>query len=440
MPALTRGLPEDLARVLDALGVQPPVAVAFSGGPDSWALLDVASRWAAVHPLTVTGPAVIALHVDHGLRPESAAEAAALAQATEARAIPFCGLRWDHGTAGPPTIRIQASARAARLRLLTQACEDLGLGTLLMAHHRDDQRETVLMRRARAVQGPGLAGMPVVRGLSPAVRLVRPLLGVPKAALVEWCDQQGLPALTDPSNTDPGFERGRVRRTLAGWSAHDLATLDQEIAASGRDRAAAEAALAEDLSACARLDPWGGVVVDLARLGERPLPRRAGVLARLLSVAAQCSPPLAPAVGEALWLRLDRLGSGRRATAGGCVVHRRGETAFIWQDPRRAEPGGVVPAGGLWDRRWRVGPVSVEVAWGIDPAAALDLWPRAWPRPPAARLGQVPHCRPAGCPEAGWRVLPCDLVSPCPSVALLPDIFVPWSTPVALAPDHGTAI
>lgn len=203
----------ELAASLAAIGgfeAQPHIAVAVSGGPDSMALLLLAERWARQQ-----GGSATALIVDHGLRPESAAEAATVALWLDRRGIARDILRWD---GCKPRSGIQEAARDARYRLLAEWCRRNDVLHLLTAHHREDQVETHLIRRRAKSGEDGLAAMSAVRELS-GCRLVRPLLAVPKARLAALLAAARQPFLTDPSNDNPAFERARLRHAATARSA-----------------------------------------------------------------------------------------------------------------------------------------------------------------------------------------------------------------------------
>ncbi|MEX2647596.1 MAG: tRNA lysidine(34) synthetase TilS, partial [Alphaproteobacteria bacterium] len=159
----------EFAGLMEACGPfehSPLVAVATSGGADSLALALLAHDWAVRR-----GGRAIGLVVDHALRRESATEAAEVAAWLGAAGIEPVVLRW-HGP--KPCGGVQAAARGARYALLESWCRDAGVLHLLLGHQRDDQAETVLMRRRRRA-GPGLAGMaPTVETRD--VRVTRPLL------------------------------------------------------------------------------------------------------------------------------------------------------------------------------------------------------------------------------------------------------------------------
>ncbi|WP_421997842.1 tRNA lysidine(34) synthetase TilS [Reyranella sp.] len=242
----------------------PTVAVAVSGGRDSLALALLAQRWAVAR-----GGAVVGLIVDHGLRPASAGEAAQAAATLEALGCRQEILCW---TGAKPASGVQAAARAARYALLREACGRRGILHLLLAHHADDQAETVAMRAARQSGGDGLAGMAAVVEL-PEVRLLRPLLAVGRARLTATLEANGIAWLDDPSNLDPRFERARLRLAGApGGVPAPSATIRAD-----RERALATAAVAS------LADREDGIVIDptaFAGLEE-------GVRTRLLSRVVQ---------------------------------------------------------------------------------------------------------------------------------------------------------
>lgn len=176
--------------------------VAVSGGPDSMALLAMAAHAFAGR--------VEAATVDHGLRPVSAEEAAMVGQWCRSSGV-------THAVLHPPqplTGNVQQWARTQRYAALEQWRADRGIDWIFTAHHADDQLETVLMRLNRGAGVNGLAGIRARQG-----RILRPLLGVRRAQLLDYACQRGLPFVNDPSNVDPRFDRAVIRRHLkeAEW-------------------------------------------------------------------------------------------------------------------------------------------------------------------------------------------------------------------------------
>ncbi len=227
---------------------KPKIAIACSGGPDSLALLGLAHHW-----VQQQGGTVLVLHVDHGLRPESAAEAAFVAQFCAQHGWPCQILHWQRGgqKAGvPDTKRSHAAARAARYHLLQKACVAENVLHLLTAHHANDVAETVALRAEKQQSGIGLAGMSALRAW-PQGRILRPLLHVPQAELQAYIKQQAWRAIDDPSNRNLRYARARVRQ--AGVEIKNLS-------AAIAQRQSIEANLAQQLLS-AEISPHGWLML-----------------------------------------------------------------------------------------------------------------------------------------------------------------------------------
>jgi tRNA(Ile)-lysidine synthase len=180
-----------------------PLGLAVSGGPDSLALLLLAHA-------AMPGRIAVA-SIDHGLRPEAAGEVALVERIAAERGIPFTPLTV---TLAPGNV--QAKAREARYAALAGWAQAAGLGAVATAHHADDQAETLLMRLNR---GSGLAGLAGVRASTTIegteVALLRPLLSWRKSELAAVVADAGITPALDPSNTNPDFDRARLRARLA---------------------------------------------------------------------------------------------------------------------------------------------------------------------------------------------------------------------------------
>jgi tRNA(Ile)-lysidine synthase len=183
--------------------------LAVSGGPDSTALMVLAARW--VRRLE-RAPKLVAVTVDHGLRPEAAREAAAVKRLAKKLGIAHRTLAWR---GRKPKSGLQEAARVARYRLLAETAARAGYAHILTAHTLDDQAETILFRLARGSGVLGLAGMahasPLPIDGRTSLFLVRPLLGLPKARLIATLAAERVGYSEDPSNVDPRFTRVRLR-------------------------------------------------------------------------------------------------------------------------------------------------------------------------------------------------------------------------------------
>jgi tRNA(Ile)-lysidine synthase len=190
----------------------PALVLAVSGGPDSVALMWLAARW---RKALKTGPRLVAVTVDHGLRREAAREARDVKQLAKALDIEHRTLKWR---GDKPRTGLLSAAREARYRLLVRAAQGYGASHILTAHTQDDQAETVIMRLSR---GSGIAGLAAMARQSDrdGVVLARPFLDVPKARLVATLEKAGIAFADDPTNHDPRFTRPRLRALMPALAA-----------------------------------------------------------------------------------------------------------------------------------------------------------------------------------------------------------------------------
>jgi tRNA(Ile)-lysidine synthase len=379
---------------------RPTIAVALSGGPDSVALLLLIDRWARGR-----GGAAVAFTVDHGLRPESASEATQVGAWAKARGIAHEVLPW---TGDKPRTGIQAAARQARYRLLSDACAERGILHLAFAHHADDQAETVLFRKERGSGPAGLAGMTASRSLGP-VRMVRPLLRWPKSVLVETCRRFGQDYIEDPSNRSDRFARTGLRRRLADDTGLRTPLLCEAAAQASR-RIDDENLLADVLGRIAEIRPDGVVFLDPEALSVAAAEtRQAALAAAVRTVGGNEFGPDADAAA-----RLDQALAGADftgASLGGCVIRRWRDRILICREPKRAAAPLHIGDGKWhqWDGRFSArmaganGPVTVG-ALGSQAYARLRrhleaaLPAVAGAGLPAVRFGD----RVVAVPLAGW--------------------------------------
>ncbi len=317
---------------------KPRLAVAVSGGPDSMALAMLARGWASAH-----GGRVLGLVVDHGLRPESAAEAAlTVARLADLRIcaeiLPIGALAVGPGLA--------ERARSARYGVLQAECGKRGLLHLLLGHHSADQAETVAMRML-AHSGPdGVAGMAALIE-RPHVRLLRPLLTLAPGRLRATLHGAGVEWVEDPSNRSPSALRNRIRLMRADSEGQGPVIRAAYTAAAlrGRQRNVAEVAMADWLARNVSIHPEGFAVVS-------PGPIHAAAFGTLLRcLAGRGFPPSAGQVAS--WAATPRA-----ATLAGVTIRDAGRLALGgWLMLREAAAmQQAVPArdGVVWDGRYRL--------------------------------------------------------------------------------------
>ncbi len=325
----------------------PRIAVAVSGGADSLALTVLLHDWARARGGTVT-----ALTVDHDLRPESAAEAAFVARTLAPLGLEHRVLRWS---GVKPGSNVQAAARRARYDLLVRWCARRGLLHLALGHHLDDQAETLLLRLGRGSGLDGLAAMAAVVEL-PSLRLLRPLLGVPKARLSATLSMRGLSWIEDSGNRDPAQARARIRLLMPGLAKEGLTAARLAAAAGhlGRARAALDLAIGRILARAVAIHPAGFARLEAGPLVAAPEEIALRALARVLMTigGAEYTPRL-----ERLQRLYGRIAAGltRGATLGGCrIVPRRGQLLIV-REAAAVSAVTVRPGARLrWDGRFEV--------------------------------------------------------------------------------------
>ncbi|HEY0847836.1 MAG TPA: tRNA lysidine(34) synthetase TilS [Noviherbaspirillum sp.] len=256
------------------------IAVAYSGGLDSSALLHLASAYARAHGLPL-----YAFHIHHGLSANADAwqshcehACAGLGVRFDARRVTLTDSRRD-GT--------EQAARICRYAALGDLCRAHGVSLLLTAHHLDDQAETVLLRLLRGSGVAGLCGMeaaniaPELLGDSELV-IARPLLGISRAELERYVSEQGIAYVDDESNADTRFARNALRHDIMPSLSRHFPGFQGRIARSARHMGASQQVLDEvaalDLDACS-----DGDGIDLVRLKRLSDPRIDNLLRYWLS-------------------------------------------------------------------------------------------------------------------------------------------------------------
>jgi tRNA(Ile)-lysidine synthase len=225
----------DAKRLFADWKAAPAIVLAVSGGPDSIAMMWLAARWRRV---LKRGPQLLAVTIDHGLRPEAAREAREVKRLAKTLDLPHRTLRWS---GAKPKTGVPAAARDARYRLLAKAARAVSATHVLTAHTQDDQAETLLMRMSR---GSGIAGLAAMARQSQrdGVVLARPLLHIPKARLVATLKKAKIGFADDPTNRDTNFTRPRLRAIMPALAAEgfDARNLTRLAARLARANAAVE--------------------------------------------------------------------------------------------------------------------------------------------------------------------------------------------------------
>jgi tRNA(Ile)-lysidine synthase len=374
--------------IRDGLPADKMIGVALSGGGDSTALL---------HLCLAAGLRVEAVTVDHRLRAESAAEAAAVGGWCRALGVRHEIRVWEHGAVEG---NLMDQARRARMALIAGWAETRGIGVVALGHTRDDVAETVLMGLSRAAGIAGLSGMRRVFDAG-NIRVHRPLLDAGREELREWLRGRGISWVDDPTNENDRFTRVKARKALAALA--PLGISAERLAEVAAHLAQAQAALEVQMAAAGR---WIEERAGALRIGPGLWAEPAEVQRQLVGQA------LLWLTGEAYVpraLAMERLiaamAEGRDATLAGC----RARKGWLMREPRAV--GGLGTVGQLWDGRWLVegpeGDVRVLGAEGLRqvkdwrklglPREVLIVTPGVW-------RDDTLLAAPAAGLSAGWQV------------------------------------
>ncbi len=396
-------------------------ALAVSGGGDSLALMHLFAGWARAQNAK---PPVV-LIVDHGLRPESSKDAAKATRWAKRAGLEAHILHWQ---GRKPKADIEAQAREARYRLMGEWCRAHGVDALFVAHTREDQAETFLLRLAR---GSGVDGLSSMQPRAPfpaagfaSLNLFRPLLDMTRGELREYLGGRDQPWLDDPMNADPRFARTRLRTIFpileaAGLSASRIADAARHLA---RAREALDASAAGLMAKAVYYDTAGYALIDAKAIANAP--RELGLRAlgkTLMAVSGENYRPRFERLEQLFDAMLARKISGGR-TLHGCRIapapkpwRKFGEaTLLVTREARAAmrSPDTLLKCGvdAIWDNRFRIvltgqgsfgrlhlsalgeRPELTEVLSHI-PAPARGALPAIWR---GKSLITVPHTRPGG--------------------------------------------
>ncbi|MDP3622205.1 MAG: tRNA lysidine(34) synthetase TilS [Polynucleobacter sp.] len=194
-----------------SIGDPKAIGVALSGGLDSVVLLhSIAQAYAAQK----TRPAIYAFHIHHGLQ-KAADDWLLFCQSFAEQCGAIFDFRLLHMDTQTEAGNMEARARVARYEALVELCDYYAVDDLLLAHHQNDQAETVLLQLLRGAGVAGLSGMPVSRAIGSAnITLWRPLLQLSRAELEAYAREHELVWVEDPSNRSSKYRRNAIRKSV----------------------------------------------------------------------------------------------------------------------------------------------------------------------------------------------------------------------------------
>lgn len=325
----------------------PRLLVAVSGGSDSKGLL------IALHAL-LNAPAPLpfslcAATIDHGLRSESAQEAANVAALCANLGIAHETRRWE---GEKPKTGLSSAARSARYHLLSEAATNLQADIILTGHTADDQAETIAMRQCRNPDGSalGLSGMADHVLYANRIWIYRPLLTCRRQMIRDFLASRGFDWVDDPSNNNLDYERARIRKQLSQQSVGALP--------SPLDRQHLSEAAASLLRRHARALAPGVILLDNAAFAAPKAALNHALQALLATLGGQTHGPSEASLQGLMDLAVpskSTQANGSRITLARCLVHRHRQGILLVREARGLKPLILAPGeAGVWDCRWWV--------------------------------------------------------------------------------------
>lgn len=329
------------------------IAVAVSGGSDSMALVHLMHQWAKEH-----NKKIIALTVNHQLRPESTQEATQVHQWLAASGIEHHILLWQHKE--KPESNIQEQARQARYHLMTEWCKQHNITHLVTAHHLNDQAETFLIRLLRGSGVDGLAAIPQENTYN-GVTLFRPLLNTTHKALLDYLAEHNINWLEDPSNQNPRYTRTQIRSFLSSPNAltDDAELLSKRLSDTAahmqRTRNYLEQQTEEAFRQCVQIDNFGNATVNIPSFAT--LHEEIGLRLLALLLCNVSGNPLKPRFAKLYYLyeQLQQPETFSGQTLWGCAITPEGKGRVLFTREFSTLPHtSITPDTPLtWDNRFR---------------------------------------------------------------------------------------
>jgi tRNA(Ile)-lysidine synthase len=286
------------------------IAIAVSGGVDSMALL-----YLMFHESRIENQNIIVLHVNHKLRERSDTEEQYIIQTCEKLNIPYKIFHW---TGDKPEAGLESVARDVRYKFMTDYCRENNIEYLAVAHQADDQIETFLMNLSR---GSGVWGLGAIRNetVRDGVKIIRPLLNVSRADLIEYCKKNDIKYFNDEMNDDEKYTRVKIRKNRH-LLRDKLGISDERILLAIKNLDRARETL--DL----QLVEKSPVLFKASFLFDAPMEIRLKLLGNKIGETGKnkYQPRL-----KSLEYALDKLSGNCKITLGGCILRRLGDDILI---------------------------------------------------------------------------------------------------------------
>lgn len=335
-------LEEVLFKNLDALVCDSsPLTIALSGGSDSLFLTVLANKWARLRERKI-----VAVTVDHSLRPESADEALSIHKLMEKLGIAHQIKVWKHETV--PNHGLENLAREARYRLLLEACNENDSHFLLVGHNLNEQIETFLIRKEMKSEESGLAAMSVRRKISENVFLLRPCLSFSKTITQAYLKKEKIPWVEDPMNNEEAFTRVRIRKSLKNSSEKEILNFANRIILYGKKREEREKLAVNFLKDFCKISPYGFAKIDLKEFEKIPPPTNYEILKRVIKLIGGLRYTVSDSDCREIIISEFRKNVGR------VIFKAKKDELFFIREFRNLPKANIIRGKNVWDNRFEI--------------------------------------------------------------------------------------
>lgn len=318
------------------------VAVAVSGGVDSVALLYLVSGWARLYNINV-----FVFSVNHNLRADAAEDILHVQTLAKKLGHKFFEFHWH---SGDNKSSVQERARQARYDLMSDKCHEIGIDTILTAHHFDDMLETYLMRKSKKSGVFGLSSS--ASYFHNNIRVLRPLFNFSKQELVEYLQAQNIQWREDSSNQSDLYERNRLRKQISLLSNEGKIKLQNEMKEAGARADLLNEQLLVAMAESMQLNNYGFAKIDLNKLKNYCQDVQIQILNYVLTIVGGKTHTPRFRNTEKLFDKLKAEGD-IKCSLHGCILKNKSNKLWVFRE--RASISNdieVLEGGQFWDNRF----------------------------------------------------------------------------------------
>ncbi len=301
---------------------KPHVALSFSGGSDSLALLILMNSWIKKKKGVLT-----LIHFNHKLRKDSFLEARFTRKISKKFNLNFKIFNWDDKK---PRNAIMAKARDIRYKTIIDFCKKYKIISLMTAHHFDDSLETYLMRKKRKFSTLGLTSIPA-RNNRDSVQILRPLINIRKERLIKTCHKYKYEWIEDSSNKNERFERIRIRNLIKDFSKKEKSKLINDFNKCKRTNYYVENKVGEFFVNNLQFREFGEFIIEKKKFTDESESNQIEILKRIL---VTCSGSIYPPRTKSIKLMLKQIKNSERLkfSVNSCVVEFRKNTIHFFRE------------------------------------------------------------------------------------------------------------